>query len=40
MAQTVSDLLIARLIDWGMSAIFGFPGDGNNGIMQTNTRSR
>jgi thiamine pyrophosphate-dependent acetolactate synthase large subunit-like protein len=34
MAQTVSDLLIDRLIDWGVSVIFGFPGDGNNGIME------
>src|SRR3954465_4525958 len=34
MAKTVSDLLIDRLIDWGVSVIFGFPGDGNNGIME------
>jgi thiamine pyrophosphate-dependent acetolactate synthase large subunit-like protein len=34
MAKTVSDLLIDRLIDWGVSVVFGFPGDGNNGIME------
>ncbi len=34
MARTVSDLLIDRLLDWGVSVIFGFPGDGNNGIME------
>ena len=33
MAQTVSDLLIDRLIDWGVSVIFGFPGDGINGLL-------
>lgn len=31
---TVSDLLIDRLIEWGVSMIFGYPGDGNNGIME------
>jgi len=34
MAKNVSDLLIDRLIDWDVSVIFGFPGDGNNGIME------
>lgn len=34
MAKTVSDLLIDRLIEWDVSVIFGFPGDGNNGIME------
>lgn len=28
MAQTVSDFIIKRLIDWGVTRIFGFPGDG------------
>lgn len=33
MAKTVSDFLINRLLDWGVKRIFGFPGDGINGIM-------
>jgi pyruvate dehydrogenase (quinone) len=35
MAQTVGDLLIDRLIDWGVEIIFGFPGDGINGIFES-----
>jgi pyruvate dehydrogenase (quinone)/pyruvate oxidase len=31
---TTADLLIARLIDWGVDMIFGIPGDGINGIME------
>ena len=31
---TTSDLLIDRLLEWGVSMIFGYPGDGNNGIME------
>ncbi len=34
MAKTVADLLVGRLIDWGVSTIFGLPGDGINGIME------
>lgn len=33
MAQTVSDFLLHRLSEWGIKRIFGFPGDGINGIM-------
>jgi len=33
MSTTVSDFLIKRLNDWGISRIFGFPGDGINGII-------
>src|SRR5690349_6108135 len=33
MAQTASDLLVERLIDWGVDTIFGLPGDGINGFM-------
>jgi pyruvate dehydrogenase (quinone) len=35
MAQTVSDLLLERLIDWGVDTIFGLPGDGINGFMES-----
>jgi len=34
MATTAADLLIDRLIDWGVNTIFGFPGDGVNGIFE------
>ena len=34
MATTVADLLVERLIDWGVDTIFGFPGDGINGIFE------
>jgi pyruvate dehydrogenase (quinone) len=35
MAMTAADLLIERLIDWGVETIFGFPGDGINGIFES-----
>ncbi|MEO6796686.1 MAG: thiamine pyrophosphate-dependent enzyme [Candidatus Dormibacter sp.] len=35
MAKTASDLLFDRLIDWGVDTIFGLPGDGINGIMES-----
>jgi pyruvate dehydrogenase (quinone) len=35
MAKTVADLLVERLIDWGVETIFGFPGDGINGIFES-----
>src|ERR671931_856600 len=34
MATTTSDVLVERLIDWGVRVIFGLPGDGINGIME------
>jgi pyruvate dehydrogenase (quinone) len=34
MAKAVGDLLIERLIDWGVDTIFGLPGDGVNGIFE------
>lgn len=33
MAKNVSDFLVRRLSKWGVKRIFGFPGDGINGIM-------
>jgi len=33
MAQSISDFLINRLHEWGIRRIFGFPGDGINGLM-------
>ncbi len=34
MAKTASDVLVERLIDWGVDTIFGFPGDGINGFFE------
>jgi pyruvate dehydrogenase (quinone) len=33
MGATVSDFLLQRLSEWGIKRIFGYPGDGINGIM-------
>src|SRR6204780_2912262 len=35
MSMTAADILVERLIDWGVSVIFGLPGDGINGIMES-----
>ncbi len=34
MAKLVADLLIERLIEWGVDTIFGLPGDGIDGIFE------
>jgi len=34
MARTTSDVLVDRLIDWGVTVVFGLPGDGINGIIE------
>src|SRR5215216_4659040 len=39
MADTVSDFLIQRLSHWGVRRIYGYPGDGINGIMGALQRS-
>jgi pyruvate dehydrogenase (quinone)/pyruvate oxidase len=33
-STTASDQLIERLIEWGIDAVFGLPGDGINGVME------
>jgi pyruvate dehydrogenase (quinone) len=33
-AKTVGELLVDRLINWGVDTIFGFPGDGINGVFE------
>ena len=35
MADTAADILVDSLIDWGVEVIFGLPGDGINGIMES-----
>lgn len=32
--STSADVLIDRLIDWGVDTVFGLPGDGINGLME------
>ena len=32
--MNASDVLVERLIDWGVEVIFGLPGDGINGVME------
>jgi pyruvate dehydrogenase (quinone) len=40
MADTVADILVDRLVDWGVRTIFSLPGDGINGIFEAlRTRS-
>ena len=34
MSSTVADLLIDRLIAWGVDTVFSLPGDGINGIYE------
>ncbi|MFB3916862.1 MAG: thiamine pyrophosphate-dependent enzyme [Terriglobales bacterium] len=33
--MTAADVLIENLIDWGVEYVFGLPGDGINGIMES-----
>jgi pyruvate dehydrogenase (quinone)/pyruvate oxidase len=34
MAETVSDRVVAALLDWGVDTVFGLPGDGINGFVE------
>lgn len=40
MAQLVSDFIVERLASWGVKRIFGYPGDGINGIMGALNRAK
>jgi pyruvate dehydrogenase (quinone) len=33
MAETVADFMLSRLSQWGVKRIYGYPGDGINGIL-------
>lgn len=33
MSETTADFLLQRLKDWGVERVYGYPGDGINGIM-------
>ena len=39
MTQLVGDYLLDRLSTWGIERIYGYPGDGINGLMGAFTRS-
>jgi glyoxylate carboligase len=32
--MNASDVLVERLVAWGVDTIFGLPGDGINGVME------
>ena len=38
--MTAADVLVETLLDWGVEVIFGLPGDGINGIMESPYSSR
>ena len=33
--MTAGDVLVEKLIDWGVDTIFDLPGDGINGVMES-----
>ncbi|HET7339240.1 MAG TPA: thiamine pyrophosphate-dependent enzyme [Candidatus Dormibacteraeota bacterium] len=40
MKKIAAELLVERLIEWGVDTVFGLPGDGINGIMEALRRHR
>src|SRR4051812_5776639 len=40
MATTVADFLVERLHQWGVRRIFGYPGDGINGVLGSLQRAK
>src|SRR5213594_1188866 len=40
MATTVGDYLLQRLREWQVDTVFGYPGDGINGILAAWTRAK
>lgn len=40
MADTVGDFLVKRLLRWGVKRVYGYPGDGINGLLGALQRSR
>jgi pyruvate dehydrogenase (quinone) len=40
MAQTVADFILARLTEWHVHRIYGYPGDGINGLLGALDRAR
>ena len=40
MADTTADVLVQRLIEWGVDTVFGLPGDGINGVIEALRKRR
>ncbi|HEY7293237.1 MAG TPA: thiamine pyrophosphate-binding protein, partial [Vicinamibacterales bacterium] len=40
MAETVADFLLERLLEWDIKRLYGFPGDGINGILGALDRAK
>jgi pyruvate dehydrogenase (quinone) len=40
MAETTADFLLERLGAWGVRRIYGYPGDGINGILGALDRAK
>jgi pyruvate dehydrogenase (quinone) len=40
MKRTVADYLLARLREWGVEQVFGYPGDGINGLLAAWARTK
>jgi pyruvate dehydrogenase (quinone) len=40
MTKTVGDFIVERLYDWGVRRIFGYPGDGINGVFGALNRAK
>ena len=40
MSETVGDFLVRRLTEWGIKRIYGYPGDGINGILGAMNRAK
>jgi pyruvate dehydrogenase (quinone) len=40
MASTVGDFVVSRLHEWGIRKIYGYPGDGINGLLGALSRQR
>lgn len=39
MAATVGDFVVVRLHEWGVRRVFGYPGDGINGVFGAPNRA-
>jgi pyruvate dehydrogenase (quinone) len=39
MSRTVGDFIVSRLHEWGIRHIFGYPGDGINGVIEALNRA-
>lgn len=40
MSQSVSDFIVERIHAWGINRVFGYPGDGINGVMEALNRAQ